>query len=96
MVNIIEYISTGAENAVTQAKLAAVLGVETRTVRQLIHKARCMGAVICSTPDERTGGYYLPASPEQAKPYVRFQQSRNKSAQRALRSAEDYIQEREE
>ncbi|MFT3952100.1 MAG: HTH domain-containing protein [Oscillospiraceae bacterium] len=91
MVNIIEYIPTGAENAVTQAELAAALHVDKRTVRQLIYTARQNGAVICSTPNNSDGGYYLPISPAEALPYVRFQQSRIKSAQSALGSAERYI-----
>lgn len=91
MIDIAQYIPTGGiEDAISQSALADLLQIDKRTVRALVYRARCNGAVICSTPDAINSGYYLPDTPLDAVPYVRFQQSRIRSAQLALRSAELY------
>lgn len=91
MIDILQYLPTGGmENAISQSALAALLRVDKRTVRALVYRARCKGAVICSTPDAVNCGYYLPECPADAVPYVRFQQARIRSARLALRSAELY------
>ena len=67
-----------------------------RELRNNIYNARIHGAVICSTCDGISGGYYIPKNPHEAIPYVRMQQSRIESAKQALKSAEDYINNKEQ
>ena len=91
-IKIIEHIPKGIENAVTQADLATLLQISERQVRSLINEARRHGAVICSTCDGMTGGYYLPNAPDEVKPYLRMQESRIRSAAEAIKSCEEYME----
>lgn len=96
MNNITEFIPRGINNAITQSDLSSVLNIDKRTIRAMVYQARKNGTVICSTPDSESGGYYLPESPKEAVPYVKFQQARIHSATEALRSAVKYVEDSSE
>ena len=53
---ITDYLSHGAQNAISAADLTKIAGVESRDIRRIVEAERIAGAVILS--DER--GYYLP------------------------------------
>ncbi len=91
MINILEFIPTGINNAVSMADLAVITRTDLRTVRRLVHNARKNGAVICSTCDNDSGGYYIPRDVAEAVPYYKQQLSRINSATEALQSVIDFI-----
>lgn len=91
MKDIINFIPYGKENAVSQTDLAIVLDCDKRTVRALIFGARIKGAAICSTCEGTAGGYYIPLSADEARPYVAMQESRINSAMLALKPVKDFI-----
>ena len=71
MMNILEFIPTGINNAVSMADLAVITRTDLRTVRRMVHNARKNGAVICSTCDNDSGGYYIPRDVAEAVPYYK-------------------------
>lgn len=91
MKDIIEFIPYGKENAISQEDLANVMRCDKRTVRQAVFNARTKGAVICSTCEGTAGGYYIPLSANEARPYVAMQESRINSAVLALKPVRDFI-----
>lgn len=92
VINIVDFIPVGQENAISMSELARRRGCDKRTARKLVFEARRKGAVICSTCyGDKSDGYYRPASAEEAIPYVHMQQARISSAKAALKSAEDFI-----
>lgn len=89
---VLNYIPFGRENAVSMEELSIRMRCDKRAARAAVFKARCKGAVICSTCDgDSSDGYYRPISAEEALPYVNMQRKRIASAKAALRSAEDFI-----
>jgi transcription initiation factor IIE alpha subunit len=88
---IIDFIPCGIENAISQDELATRAELDKRELRRVIHAARCAGAIICSTCDGPAGGYYIPASPDEARPYVLMQKSRIASARLAVKPVEDFM-----
>ncbi|HOO05674.1 MAG TPA: hypothetical protein PLH83_04145 [Ruminococcus sp.] len=91
MKNIVDFLPCGHENAIKMAELAVLLSCSQREVRALINAARREGAVICSTCDSTTGGFFLPSSVDEIKRYVAFQQHRISSAKEAVRSAKKFL-----
>lgn len=55
--NILDYIPTGKDNAVTRAQLCSFTGLSDRAVRKLIEIARIEGAVIINKQDG--AGYFI-------------------------------------
>ncbi len=90
---ISDYIPVGRANAISNSDLAIVSGTDEREARRLVHQARANGEPICSTCEERTGGYYLPCNVSEACTYLRQQNARIKSAQAALRGVKKYIKD---
>ena len=81
----------GIEYAISNKELAIRARTDERTARQLVHKARKSGAVICSTCETENGGYYIPRDVKEAIPYYKQQLSRINSATEALQSVINYI-----
>lgn len=90
-INIIDFIPSGIENAISMEELAVRTHNNVRTVRQMVHNARLNGELICSTCDGDSGGYYLPKDTREALPYYRQQISRINSATAALAAVAKYI-----
>lgn len=57
--NIIDYIGTGKESAITRASLRALTGLSDRKVRLLIAQARKDGCMIANA--QNGGGYFIPS-----------------------------------
>jgi hypothetical protein len=89
--NIIEFIPLGKENAISMDELATRTESDARAVRQLIYNARCTGDLICSTCEGPTGGYYIATSVNDAIPYLKMQDSRIKSACRAVAAVRKFV-----
>lgn len=62
--NIVDIIPKGRDNAIKGDKLADMLGVDERTVRELVMKARNQGAVILNVGGGNRG-YFIPVLPEE-------------------------------
>ena len=90
-INILDFLPRGIENAISMAELAARANCDPRTARQLVYNARLGGEIICSSCDDENGGYFIPIVDYEVERYVKMQKSRIKSAQAAVKSAEDYI-----
>lgn len=88
--DLTEFIPIGRANAISMRDLAALLNVDTRTVRALVQRAREQGAPICT--DFGNGGYYLPADMTEAEHYFRQQQARIKTARAALNGVTEFLQ----
>lgn len=88
---ITDYIPYGKANAISNNDLSIVSGTNKCETRRLVHQARANGEPICSTCEERGGGYYLPCNVNEAYAYLRQQQARIRSARAALRGVKRYI-----
>ena len=66
-----DFLLTGAENALDSRTLAAMMGIDRRTVTQRIEHERRAGAPICAAVDGVNRGYYLAADADELARYVR-------------------------
>ena len=74
---ILDYLSTGRENAHTAREIADWIGGKPREVTRLIERARLDGAPICATCDANRPGYYLAQDAEELAAYLhRFKHRR--------------------
>ena len=79
--NILDYINTGKKNAVTRTQLCIVTGLDDRTVRYAISKARREMPILNM---QDGGGYFIPdmncdEEIEMLKKYVKQETTRGKS-----------------
>lgn len=58
--DILDYLSTGADNAISARTLSDITGFQYRTITLMIESKRRRGTIICSNGD----GYFLPAGDE--------------------------------
>lgn len=92
--NIIDYIPTGIENAISKKSLCEKTGLPDRTVRQLIEKARRETIIVAN--NDGTGYWIYPDDPthEEKQMLIRFvkqQESRAKSIFYALYPARKIV-----
>lgn len=66
----------GKENAVSNGKLACMLGCSEREARRFIEHLRRDGVLICSTYKSKGGGYYRPRDSTETAEYFGRQLSR--------------------
>lgn len=85
-VNVLEFIPRGKENAITRAELVEKIGLDDRTVRELIHDKRTKGEFIISSTSGK--GYYLPEKREEMERFINQQKSYIKNLQRSISKAE--------
>jgi len=91
-VNILDFLPTGAENALTAKELQALAGYKTtRHITQEIHDLRVRGIAICSDNNYKCQGYFLPANIHEVERCNRQMKSRIYKIQKANKSLEDYI-----
>ena len=87
MVQIVDLLLAGRENAIPSKDLARQAGLASvRELQKVIARERDSGAVILSTC-ESGGGYFLPASREEIQAFIRTLEARAKNTRCALRSA---------
>lgn len=90
---LLDYIPTGAENAMETRELLRLSGLPSiRVLRQEVHKLREQGHVICSST-EPPAGYFIAANPKEAARFIRSMESRRREIARAIQAAQKYMQE---
>ena len=91
--NLLDYIPTGAENAINTKTLLQDSGLRSvRALRKGIHRLRERGHIICASTDPPTG-YYIAADRQEAARFVRSMESRRREIGRAIKAAKKYIEE---
>lgn len=91
MIEIVDFLPCGAENAISQRELAKALSCSRREIRALIFDARRRGAVICSTADPICGGYFLPRNDDEVKRFIMFAEHRISSTKAATKAAKSFL-----
>jgi len=86
MINILESIPRGEDNAITRTELVNKLGISDRRLRRLIHKKREEGELIISKTSGK--GYYQPETREEVVRFIRQQKSYIKNLHRSISKAE--------
>ena len=92
---ILRFIPRGRRNAISMKQLSILTGWTLRETRAAIYRARCAGALICSSCDRFASGYFQPANREEVERFVKLEESRIKSAAKAVRSARQYLKAKE-
>lgn len=64
IIDFYEILPFGEHNAMRRSELAQELGISERSLRTELTRARKAGMIICTG---KTGGYFLPDSPEECK-----------------------------
>lgn len=91
-----DLLSEGKENAIPAKDLTDILGMgSVRELQQEIARERAAGAVILSTCQDG-GGYYLPATDQEVREFIRTLESRGKNTLLALKSARAYLRQDKE
>lgn len=91
--NLLDYIPTGAQNAIPAKELCKRAGFPSvRSMQQEIHRLREKGHIICASTDPPTG-YYIAADRQEAARFVRSMESRRREIGRAIKAAKKYIEE---
>ena len=91
-IDIVQVIPVGHENALTGRRLARMLGVNQRTVREMISKARKRTAIINM---QDGAGYFLPTEDDvyMVKRWFRQESHRKKEIERGLRGARKFLED---
>lgn len=88
--NLMNYIPTGAENALDAKQLCNISGYSNvRSMQHEIHRLREQGKLICSST-ESPFGYYIPADRKEAARFVHQMESRVREIKRAVKAAKKY------
>ena len=88
---LLDYIPTGAENAIRTGALLQASGLSSeRALRQAIHRLREEGHPICSST-EHPAGYVLAADKQEAARFIRSMESRRRAIGRAIQAAKKYL-----
>lgn len=76
--SVLDFIPSGAANAVTAERIAEQMGIEVRAVRRLVQVERLKGWPICASCEEPLG-YFMATESAEVEKYV-------KSLKRRLRN----------
>lgn len=87
IVNLVDLLREGEENAITAKELSKLLGFPVRTITQMINYSRCNGEVILSSDK----GYFLPDNIEEVKHFINSMKSRRREIKKATQSAQEYL-----
>jgi hypothetical protein len=87
-----ELLPSGKDNAIQTKELMKLCGLDKRQMIKQIHKERAAGAVICSTT-AGAGGYYMPASLQEAQECLDSMESRGKSIFSCIKALRDYVKQ---
>jgi len=75
--------AVGRSNAVPSSTLEQALGLGPSKLREMLHELRTAGALIGSSMSSTSGGYYIPASYDEAYAGVQHLKSRIRELSRA-------------
>ncbi len=93
---LLDYIPTGAKNAIQAGELCERAGFPSvRVLQKEIHRLREKGHLICSST-EPPAGYFLAADRQEAARFIRSMESRQREIGRAIQAAKRYISSMEE
>lgn len=93
---LLDYIPTGAKNAIQAGELCKRAGFPSvRVMQKEIHRLREKGHIICSST-EPPAGYFLAADRQEAARFIRSMESRRREIGRAIRAAKKYAADFEE
>lgn len=85
--NLMDFLSTGEDNAITARELSRLLKMSLRDVTVTVNALRKSGEIICSSGE----GFYLPADDTDVKNFVRNMESRIADMRRATKSAKEHL-----
>ncbi len=87
---LLDYIPTGAENALPAKELCKRAGFPSvRTMQQEIHRLRKQGHLICSGT-ENPAGYFIATNKHEAARFIRSMESRRREIAKAINAAKQY------
>ena len=89
MKEILEFIPTGKENAVSMAELSSMIGVDNRTTRSMIYQLRRSGELVCSGDS----GYYQPGNNQELFEWYRMAHSRAIGTLTTLKKARQMLKD---
>lgn len=90
--NLLDYIPTGAQNAIQAGELCKRAGFPSvRVLQKEIHRLREKGHIICSST-EPPAGYFIAANQYEAARFIRSMESRRRQIGRAIKAAKRYAQ----
>lgn len=89
MVNLVDIIPQGKENAVSGAYLSDLLGVSNRLFREQIEKLRNDGTLIASSSTGKKG-YYIPVSEYEKEEFLKQYESYIKKMRTTLYNMRGY------
>lgn len=87
VLNLIDFLSVGEENAVTAKELSKILNWNTREVTIAVNALRKQGEIICSSGN----GFYLPSDDSDVRCFIRQMNSRIADMTKAMKPAEEYL-----
>ena len=89
--NILEFIPTGKDNAISACRLADIRNCSEREIRHIVENLRRNGILICSSYRCSGGGYYIPRDSAETAEYFVRQLSRIGNIWRALQPFKKYL-----
>ena len=89
--NLIPY---GKDKAVSRERLASLMGMNDRTVRNNIKNLRLSGEIICSDTSHR--GYWKPTKRSEVEEFIEQMNSYGKQCFNAAKTAREYMENHED
>lgn len=93
MTSLLAMLQQGEDKSLSREYLCSILGVDDRTLRDVVYQARCAGHNILS--NSNNNGYFLPddgfAGIQQTQEFIAQQESRVKSIRSGLTGAIQYV-----
>lgn len=68
---IFDVLKNGKEYAYSSSDITSITGIEKRNIVYLVKSMRNKGVPVCSSMDNRAGGYYLPSNQEELQESIR-------------------------
>lgn len=88
---ILNNLKPGRENSISRDKLVSMTGINDRTIRDKIADLRASGIPIISNTNK--GGYYLPASADEAQEYIESMESRAKKTFVSIKATKQWLKD---
>lgn len=89
MNGLINFLSVGAENAITAKELSNLLNTNVRNITLEINSLRKRGIIICS----KANGYFFPADEVDVVEFCRRTNSRIRDIKSIIKPAEKFLRE---
>lgn len=86
---ILNTLKKGADNATRKEMLVTITGLNERTVRKIIADLRASGIPIISNTNK--GGYYLPATQEEAQEYISSMENRAINTFKSVKATKEWL-----